>query len=81
YWEKDIWIIPIHRPLLVGHWVSCIAHLSTKQLHLFDSLGDRREWKADVKVSGLSCTRQPLKDSIGYYDTNNKAASHSQSTP
>ncbi|EGN92803.1 hypothetical protein SERLA73DRAFT_65156, partial [Serpula lacrymans var. lacrymans S7.3] len=55
YWEKNIWIIPIHPPSLVEHWVLCIAHLSTKQLHLFDSFGDQKGWKVDIKVSGLSC--------------------------
>ncbi|KAG9309404.1 hypothetical protein JVU11DRAFT_10653 [Chiua virens] len=27
FWKKDIWIIPIHRPL-VSHWVLCITCLS-----------------------------------------------------
>ncbi|EGO30868.1 hypothetical protein SERLADRAFT_404853 [Serpula lacrymans var. lacrymans S7.9] len=48
-WDKDIWIIPIHRPHPVGHWVLCIAHFSTKELHLFDSFADKKGWKADVK--------------------------------
>ncbi|KAG2125734.1 hypothetical protein DEU56DRAFT_873029 [Suillus clintonianus] len=49
YWEKDVWVLPIHRPSDVGHWVVCIIYLSRKELHLFDSLAERRPWKQDVK--------------------------------
>lgn len=51
YWEKDLWLLPIHRPSPVGHWVFCAVYTSTKELHLFDSLADRQPWKNDVKVS------------------------------
>jgi Ulp1 family protease len=57
FWEKDIWIIPIHRPAPVGHWVFCAVYFATKELHLFDSLAARRPWQNDVKVSDhLSCS-------------------------
>ncbi|KAG2751616.1 hypothetical protein P692DRAFT_20774814 [Suillus brevipes Sb2] len=49
YWEKDIWVLPIHRPSGIGHWVLCIIQLSTKELYLFDSMGDRTPWQSDVK--------------------------------
>ncbi|KIJ59525.1 hypothetical protein HYDPIDRAFT_49728, partial [Hydnomerulius pinastri MD-312] len=51
FWSKNIWIIPIHRPSPVGHWVLCIANFSRKQLLLFDSLGKQKPWWADVHVS------------------------------
>jgi Ulp1 family protease len=51
YWAKDVWIIPIHRPSGVGHWVLCIVHLQSKELHLFDSFAEQRPWKSEVKVS------------------------------
>ncbi|KAF8835149.1 hypothetical protein BDN67DRAFT_873149, partial [Paxillus ammoniavirescens] len=51
FWSKDLWIIPIHRPLLIGHWVVCIAYFSCKELQLFDSLGEQKPWRADVQVS------------------------------
>jgi hypothetical protein len=54
YWEKDVWVLPIHRPSGVGHWVVCIIYLSRKELHLFDSLAERKPWKQDVKVGSLS---------------------------
>lgn len=51
YWDKDTWVLPIHRPSVIGHWVLCVIRLSHKELHLFDSLGDRKPWPSDVKVS------------------------------
>ncbi|KAG2115640.1 hypothetical protein DEU56DRAFT_932629 [Suillus clintonianus] len=49
YWERDIWVLPIHRPSHVGHWVFCAIYLPSKEFHLFDSLGDQKPWKRDVK--------------------------------
>lgn len=49
YWEKNVWIVPIHRPSGVGHWVICIIYFQTKELHLFDSLADQEPWENDVK--------------------------------
>ncbi|KAH7918047.1 hypothetical protein BV22DRAFT_974300, partial [Leucogyrophana mollusca] len=51
YWLKETWIIPIHRPSSVGHWVLCVANCSMRQLHLFDSYAERKMWRGDVKVS------------------------------
>ncbi|KAG2343347.1 hypothetical protein BDR05DRAFT_884361 [Suillus weaverae] len=45
YWTKEVWILPIHRPSDVGHWVLCIIHLQSKELHLFDSFAERKPWK------------------------------------
>lgn len=53
YWEKDVWVLPIHRPAHVGHWVVCVIYLSTKELRLFDSLAERKPWKHDVKVGSF----------------------------
>lgn len=50
YWEKSIWILPIHRPSPAGHWVICIVKFSSKQLLLFDSLVEQRPWKHNIKV-------------------------------
>ncbi|KAG1867477.1 hypothetical protein C8R48DRAFT_771969 [Suillus tomentosus] len=49
YWEKDVWVLPIHRASNIGHWVLCVIYLSRKELHLFDSLAERKPWKHDVK--------------------------------
>ena len=56
FWTKDIWIIPIHRPSLVGHWVLCTALLSHCELCLFDSMAEEKPWRADVQVCRLGCT-------------------------
>ena len=50
YWEKDVWILPIHQPSRIGHWVVCTIDFSSKRLFLFDSLADRSSWKKDIKV-------------------------------
>ncbi|KAG1724201.1 uncharacterized protein EDB91DRAFT_1239990 [Suillus paluster] len=56
YWAKDVWVLPIHRPSNIGQWVVCIIYLSRKELHLFDSLAERKPWKHDVKdVMKLIC--------------------------
>lgn len=47
YWEKNVWILPIHRPSIVGHWVICIIYFQTKEIHLFDSLAE--SWECDIK--------------------------------
>ena len=54
YWEKRTWILPIHRPSPVGHWVVCIIKFPSKQLFLFDSLAEQRPWKRDIKVFDIS---------------------------
>lgn len=51
FWERDLWLLPIHRPSPVGHWVFCAIYIPSKELHLFDSLAERHPWKTDVKVS------------------------------
>ncbi|KAG0699786.1 hypothetical protein DFH29DRAFT_983380 [Suillus ampliporus] len=50
YWEKDIWVLPIHWPSdSIGHWVICVIHVFNKELHLFDSLAEKKPWKTDIK--------------------------------
>ncbi|KIJ58586.1 hypothetical protein HYDPIDRAFT_34030 [Hydnomerulius pinastri MD-312] len=49
YWEKSIWILPIHQPSLCGHWVLCTIDLTSQRLFLFDSLAEQRPWKNDVQ--------------------------------
>ncbi|KIM52698.1 hypothetical protein SCLCIDRAFT_32448 [Scleroderma citrinum Foug A] len=48
YWEKPIWILPIHCPSPVRHWVVCIIKFASKQLLLFDSLAEQRPWKHNI---------------------------------
>jgi Ulp1 family protease len=50
FWLKDIWIIPIHRPAPINHWVVCICYHSKRELHLFDSFSERKHWRSDLKV-------------------------------
>jgi hypothetical protein len=53
YWEKEVWILPIHRPVPVGHWVLCVIHRSSRKFYLFDSLAEERPWQHDIKASAL----------------------------
>ena len=53
FWEKPIWVLPVHRLLPVGHWVLCVIYFPSKQLLLFDSLAEQQPWRKDVKVSHL----------------------------
>jgi len=54
YWDKPIWVLPIHRSVPVGHWVLCTINFPSRQLFLFDSLTEQRPWQNDIKVSRLS---------------------------
>ncbi|KIN99430.1 hypothetical protein M404DRAFT_30479 [Pisolithus tinctorius Marx 270] len=60
YWEKPIWILPIHRPSPAGHWVVCIVKFTSKQILLFDSLAEQKPWKRDVKDIAHLVTRLSL---------------------
>jgi hypothetical protein len=50
YWNKDCWILPVHRTHPSLHWVLCCISLHTRQLFLFDSLSDQLGWRHDTKV-------------------------------
>lgn len=52
YWQKDIWLVPIHRgSRYAGHWVLCVVNLRNNRMVLFDSLAEQTGWKRDVAVS------------------------------
>jgi Ulp1 family protease len=49
YWDKDVWILPIHRSDAI-HWVLCVIMLSTREILLFDSFAEKAPWDGDVQV-------------------------------
>ena len=49
FWEKDVWIIPIHRPQ-ERHWVLAVLYLQFKEVHVFDSLAGKLSWHSDIEV-------------------------------
>ena len=59
FWTKDVWIIPIHRPSS-AHWVLCLAHITHRELRLFDSLAEKTPWHADVDVCSVLYVIPPL---------------------
>jgi hypothetical protein len=50
YWEKPVWVIPVHRPK-EEHWVLVIAAVQENRLFFFDSLGHRTGWRQDIQVA------------------------------
>ena len=48
YWDKDIWILPIHRPD-TRHWVLCCISCMTHELFLFDSLAAEHPWQQEIQ--------------------------------
>ena len=53
YWEKSVWIIPVHLQHPYLHWTLCIINIDTATIWLFDSLTNRSLWMDDVKASGI----------------------------
>ncbi|KAG9311839.1 hypothetical protein JVU11DRAFT_8089 [Chiua virens] len=50
YWEKKVWILPIHRPSSWGHWVVCSIYFNSRHLLLFDSIAEQVPWQNDLLV-------------------------------
>ncbi|KAJ7349923.1 hypothetical protein DFH08DRAFT_648893, partial [Mycena albidolilacea] len=48
YWEKPVWVIPVHRPK-EEHWVLVIAAVQENRLFFFDSLGHHTGWRQDIQ--------------------------------
>ncbi|KAJ7834258.1 hypothetical protein B0H14DRAFT_2363941 [Mycena olivaceomarginata] len=59
YWNKRLWLIPIHRPKEL-HWVFVVAAVHERRLFLFDSLGERRGWRHDIQDVLVLITRMVL---------------------
>jgi hypothetical protein len=51
YWEKPVWVLPIHRPSSWGHWVLCSIHFDSHRILLFDSLAEHMPWQNEICVS------------------------------
>ena len=50
FWEKDVWIIPVHRPA-EKHWEVAVVYFQKRRIAYFDSFGDRDSWKDEIKVN------------------------------
>ncbi|KAI0694788.1 hypothetical protein C8Q76DRAFT_634071 [Earliella scabrosa] len=65
YWEKDVWIIPIHQPS-TQHWELAIVYLRQCRIAYFDSLAHPKTWEEDVQtVFGLIHRLQRLATERG----------------
>ncbi|KAJ8474914.1 hypothetical protein ONZ45_g15786 [Pleurotus djamor] len=49
FWEKTVFIIPIHRPSQ-SHWVLSVVRLQTRTYDVFDSFGEPTHWQSDLKL-------------------------------
>ncbi|CAK5268969.1 unnamed protein product [Mycena citricolor] len=49
YWERDLWILPIHRATQ-QHWVLAVACVSDRRIYFFDSLALRGGFRKELKV-------------------------------
>ncbi|KAK1217897.1 hypothetical protein PQX77_019429 [Marasmius sp. AFHP31] len=58
YWEKNVWIIPIHDPERM-YWCLAIAHWERKQITIFNSFASRpamQEWMPKIESLVLLLT-------------------------
>lgn len=55
YWNKDIWILPIHRAAPAAHWVLCVIYIRSQEFFFFDSLADESLWKREMHVRTKEC--------------------------
>ncbi|EMD37964.1 hypothetical protein CERSUDRAFT_37152, partial [Gelatoporia subvermispora B] len=49
FWERPIWLIPVHREGAIGHWTIVIADVPKATFYHFDSLANVSLWKSDVR--------------------------------
>ena len=53
YWERPVWLIPIHRRTQ-HHWILCVIYVDEGKLDIFDSLASRETCQSILTVSSLS---------------------------
>ncbi|KAK6992139.1 hypothetical protein R3P38DRAFT_3409057 [Favolaschia claudopus] len=56
YWDKPVWLIPIHRKE-AEHWVLVVVLIPTRQLLFFDSLASAQGWRQNLVDVMLLITR------------------------
>ncbi|KAK7055734.1 hypothetical protein R3P38DRAFT_2499670 [Favolaschia claudopus] len=56
YWDKPIWLIPIHRPADI-HWVVAIVLVPERKILFFDSLASAGGWRQDLRDIMILMTR------------------------
>jgi Ulp1 family protease len=54
YWEKPLWLVPIHRTAPYEHWVLGVVDFARQEIGFFDSIADQSLWEQDVQVGGSS---------------------------
>ncbi|KAI0706515.1 hypothetical protein C8Q76DRAFT_629740 [Earliella scabrosa] len=49
FWEKDVWVFPVHRPA-EKHWEVAVVYFQKRRIAYFDSFGDQASWKNEIKL-------------------------------
>lgn len=80
YWEKDIWILPIHRKSPSPHWVLAVIYLHTSEIFLFDSFSCRQPWKRETKVCSNRSHRSSTHSISGNFNARRTTCSKCQPT-
>ena len=50
FWQKTLWLVPIHRTTPYEHWVLGIIDFTHQEIRYFDSIADKSLWKQDIQV-------------------------------
>ncbi|KAJ8474908.1 hypothetical protein ONZ45_g15793 [Pleurotus djamor] len=53
YWDKTVWVFPIHRPSPESHWVLCVAYPYQQRIHMMDSFAAKTSWCRDIEVKAV----------------------------
>jgi hypothetical protein len=80
FWERDIWIIPIHRAKSC-HWVLSVANPARREFLIFDSFASPTCWKQDLWVNVLEHIFGLTTDIwVGPYNTGDQDVRHRKHT-
>ncbi|KAJ7168055.1 hypothetical protein B0H12DRAFT_1040625, partial [Mycena haematopus] len=56
YWDKGLWLVPIHRAS-EEHWVVVVVAVREQKLFFFDSFAQRQGWRRDLRDVMILITR------------------------
>lgn len=51
FWEKNVWVLPIHHRSPSPHWTVAIIYIKEQRIAYFDSFASQSVWEADAVVS------------------------------
>ncbi|TFK18317.1 hypothetical protein FA15DRAFT_709976 [Coprinopsis marcescibilis] len=57
FWDRDVWIIPIHHVVPAKHWSLAFVHVRLRQIFIFDSLASRSSFRHGAENTMLLVVR------------------------